>query len=76
MNLSTETTTVLNNLRKHIECEITAKDGSKWGSVYLDNGKPDGMSDKTFRAILATLSKAGYYKVVDGYAFGDVKLEN
>jgi len=49
--------------------------GDGWRSVYLDNARPSGMSDKTFRSHLATLAKAGLYRVVDGYAFGDVKME-
>jgi hypothetical protein len=46
-----------------------------FGMVYLDNARPAGMSDKTFRSCLAQLSKQGLYKVVDGYAFGKVKME-
>jgi hypothetical protein len=52
-------------------CEGNPSD--KWVHVYLDNAKPDGMSQTTFRAYLATLSKAGVYKPIDGYAWGDVK---
>lgn len=68
MNLSKETKEVLNALRANVES------GGEWGSVYLDNAHPAGMNDKQFRACLAVLSKAGLYRVVDGYAFGDVKM--
>jgi hypothetical protein len=46
-----------------------------WGTVYLDNARPSGMSDKSFRSYLAALSKEGLYKVVDGYAWGSVRME-
>jgi hypothetical protein len=49
-----------------------------WRDVYLDNAYAklkDAMSVKSFRSHLASLSKAGFYKVVDGYAFGAVKDE-
>lgn len=45
-----------------------------WKDIYLDNAIPTGMNDKVFRAALATLSKQGLYKVVDGYAWGRVKM--
>jgi hypothetical protein len=61
---------VLESLRKHVE---NSQDG--WGTVYLDNAKPDGMSSKSFRAYLSQLSKAGLYKPEDEFAFGSVKLE-
>lgn len=65
---------VLSNLRANTESTET-RDGVVWGSVYLDNARPSGMSDKVFRAALSQLAKAGLYKVIDGYAFGDVRLE-
>ena len=65
---------VLENLRANIESESTTADGHRWGCVYLDNARPKGMSANQFRAILAQLSKEGLYKVIDGYAFGDVRL--
>ena len=68
MGLGTETTKVLECLRKASE----ADDGDGWRTVYLDNARPAGMSDKSFRSYLAKLSQHGLYRVVDGYAFGSV----
>ena len=60
---------LLNNLRNSMEGNAT-KDG--FVMVYLDNAR-HGMNDKVFRANLAVLAKAGLYRVVDGYAWGEVK---
>jgi hypothetical protein len=60
---------VLKNLRAHMEGQAT-KDG--FVMVYLDNAR-HGMNDKEFRACLAQLSKQGKYRVVDAYAWGEVK---
>jgi len=65
---------VLEGLRANVENYSTTADGSRWGCVYLDNARPSGMSVASFRSCLAQLSKEGLYKVVDGYAFGDVKV--
>jgi hypothetical protein len=75
MNLSDATLSVLAALRAHAEsAEIVSLDGSRWRSVYLDNARPSDMNDKSFRAHLAVLSRAGFYSPFDGYAFGDVKM--
>lgn len=72
-NLSQDAQTVLNNLRNHSEgTTLTDKNGVKWVSVYLDNAR-HGMDKNKFRAQLAVLAKAGLYRVVDGYAWGDVR---
>jgi hypothetical protein len=73
----TKTEQVLQALREHYESDETGKDGSKWGLIYLDNAWAalEGMSANQFRSHLAQLSKQGLYKVVDGYAWGCVKLE-
>ena len=63
--------TVLCNLRKSAEDR-----SAQWSDVYLDNAIPVGMSDKSFRSCLASLSKSGVYKVIDGYAWGSVKMED
>ena len=60
---------LLKNLRNSMEGNAT-KDG--FVMVYLDNAR-HGMNDKVFRANLAVLSKLGLYRVVDGYAWGEVK---
>jgi hypothetical protein len=44
-----------------------------WLMVYLDNAKPAGMSYHAFAGHLGALEKAGLYRPVDGYAFGEVK---
>lgn len=66
-----KTDEVLAALRQHIE----SGDHPGWGMVYLDNARPAGMSERSFRSCLSELSKRGLYKVVDGYAWGEVKLE-
>lgn len=64
---------VLKALRANVESDW----GNGWGSVYLDSAKADlDIDTKSFRACLATLSKQGLYKVADGWAWGEVKLEN
>lgn len=69
--LSQDAATVLQNLRNHAEGGSTPN----WGMIYLDNARK-GMPTNTFRAQLAVLSKAGLYRVVDGWAWGEVKLED
>lgn len=71
MNLSPATAQVLAALRAN--AEGCTENG--WRNVYLDNALPAGMSDKSFRSHLAALSKVGLYRPIDGYAFGDVKVE-
>ncbi len=60
---------VLKSLRSKVEND----NGDGWGEVYLDNAR-NGMNDKVFRAALAQLSKQGLYQVIDGYAWGKVKI--
>ena len=68
--MNSNVATVLNNLRKFAEgCESNG-----WRDVYLDNARPEHMTDKTFRACLASLAKQGLYKPLDGYAFGMIKM--
>ena len=68
---------VLTALRNNWESTSTIND-EKWGSVYLDNARPDGMSNRTFGAVLGSLAKAGVYKHMQddrgGVFFGLVKL--
>lgn len=70
MGIGIETTKVLTALRQASETD----DGEGWRMVYLDNARPAGMSDKSFRSYLAKLSQHGLYRVIDGYAFGSVKM--
>lgn len=66
----TTTNQTLESLRKASESDA----GDGWRDVYLDNARPEGMNDKTFRSHLSALSKAGMYRPIDGYAFGAVKM--
>jgi len=72
MNIGPEATKVLTALRQASESD----DGDGWRTVYLDNARPDGMSDKSFRSYLAKLSQHGLYRVLEGYAFGSVRMDN
>lgn len=64
---------VLAHLRANKEYNET-RNGAEWGVVYLDNARPSDMNAPTFRAALSTLAKEGLYRVVDGFAWGEVKL--
>lgn len=67
-------TEVLERLRGESESESNG-----WGSVYLDNAIPRGMTRRTFAGVLSALEKDGLYKPVrnggdhDGI-FGKVKM--
>lgn len=65
----TKTEEILTALREGHESESA----EGWLMVYLDNVRPDGMSDKSFRSHLAALSKQGLYRPVDGWAWGEVR---
>jgi hypothetical protein len=69
-HLTVRTAAVLAALRSKAEGE--AVDGFKL--VYLDNAKPEGMSPTAFAGHLGALQKAGLYKVIDEYAWGNVKM--
>lgn len=71
----TTTERVLEFLRKNAEgSRMANKDGSIWADVYLDNARPEDLSVTAFRSCLSGLSKLGVYKVVDGWAWGSVKM--
>lgn len=65
---------LLNALRANAEGE-TDVDGFR--DVYLDNAFADmpGTKPQALAAFLGQLEKMGFYKVVDGYAWGRVKAE-
>jgi hypothetical protein len=72
---SSKAMTVLAALRSNIEgrSHATLIEGEFY-DVYLDNASADlGMSQYTFRSCLSVLAQKGFYKVVDGYAWGSVK---
>lgn len=61
---------VLQSLRANTEgCE-----SGGFKMVYLDNARLSDVSEYEFRSALAQLSKDGLYKVIDGYAFGEIKV--
>lgn len=66
---------VLQALRENIEgrSHNDLVDGEFY-DVYLDNAVPPGMSIYTFRSCLSVLAQKGFYKVIDGYAWGAVKF--
>lgn len=61
----------LASLRSNVESDHNLPG---FGTVYLDNARLPGQSDKQFRAHLSALSKRGDYKIIDGYAFGAVRM--
>lgn len=63
---------VLCNLRKYTESSYTEANGAEWGSVYLDNARPNGWPAHKFAAHLSDLSAKGFYRPQDDRWFGDV----
>ena len=69
------TKTVLEALRtSHEGSESHDADDQVWADVYLDNAKPAGMSGHSWAGHLAALKAEGFYKQLDGIAFGEVRL--
>jgi len=69
--MTSNMTAVLDALRA--ECENKELG---WADVYLDNAKallPE-MTTNSFRATLSALSARGFYRPIDSYAWGKVKL--
>jgi len=71
--LSAQATEILANLRKSVENTETRANGD-WGNVYLDNARPDGVSNRSFAGYLSALEKAGLYESQGDDFFGIVKL--
>jgi len=70
----TDAQKVLNALRA--SCE-DRNQNNEWNHVYLDNASAGlGMTATKFRAQLSVLSKQGLYQVVDGWAWGNVKMND
>lgn len=63
---------LLDALRQHAEGQNV--DG--WRSVYLDNARPSDFTPRQFAWHLSSLSHAGLYRPIDGFAFGSVKMED
>jgi hypothetical protein len=71
MKLGTRSETTLKALRDHAEGQCV--DG--WRDVYLDNACGD-LSANAFRGRLAKLSALGFYRPVDSWAWGQVRIED
>lgn len=73
---SSKSMTVLAALRAHIEGISRMREDlvdGEFYDVYLDNAVPPGMSYGSFRTCLSVLASRGFYRVIDGYAWGQVK---
>lgn len=73
-DLTAKETIALESLRRNMDSSTTLdSDGTTWHDVYLDNAKPFGWDGKTWSGVLGSLEKKGLYRVVDGFAWGEVK---
>jgi hypothetical protein len=70
--MTPKTHTVLTNLRSSAESIETRNDHSRWGSVYLDNAIPAGMSRRAFAGHLSALQTKGLYQPQGDDCFGYV----
>lgn len=73
--LSQTSETILKNLRRSVEGAELSADGKIWGSVYLDNAVPEGMSKPSFAGHLGALAEAGFYRPQGDGCFGLVLIE-
>jgi len=71
--LSTTAKLLLVTMRACVENENT-RDGVTWGTVYLDNARPDEMSAHEFAGYLSALTNADLYHSLNDDCFGLVKL--
>lgn len=58
-NLSLQAATLLSSLRSNVESGY-GPDG--FGTIYLDNSRPEGVSKHTFAGLLSALEGAGLYR--------------
>jgi hypothetical protein len=72
--LSTPALEVFDALQRSAESRDIHEDGTVWGSVYLDNARPAGMSPRSFAGILGRLQKAELYRRQDDRFFGFIRL--
>ena len=63
---------ILASLRRSAE----GVDEEGWGMVYLDNARPLDMKPLQFAGFLSALEQRHVYRVVDGYAWGQVKMQS
>jgi hypothetical protein len=74
MEAKTKSEIVLAALRANAESSFVHSNGGQWAQVYLDNARPTGMTNKSFRSCLAALSRRGLYISQGDDCFGDVRL--
>ncbi|MHA6643759.1 hypothetical protein [Mesorhizobium sp. A623] len=78
MKLNETAATVLTVLRETEYENSWTEDGHNWLEIYLDNARVDArvrhLKGRAWASALSVLSKAGLYKVDDGYAFGFVRM--
>ena len=75
-NLTEATAHVLEMLRVNSESTRTEKDGTRWGTVYLDNAVPHGWSKHQFAGHLSDLKANGLYCQTYYPEFGEILLED
>jgi hypothetical protein len=66
---------ILTALRKAAENYSIDMDGVRWGMVYLDNARPNGMSRHQFAGHLSALTDKDLYAPTSDRCFGEVKME-
>ena len=73
--MNANTSLVLAALIDNVEGDFHTSVPGQWGSVYLDNAKPHGMTRHQFAGHLGYLETLGLYRSQgDGY-FGAVRLD-
>jgi hypothetical protein len=73
--MNDKTQTILAALRSAVESIETEGDHGRWGSVYLDNIIPNGMSRHSFAGHLSALQSYGLYRSQGDDCFGLVRLD-
>lgn len=66
---------ILTSLRKAAESFSRDIDNVRWGMVYLENARPNGMSRHKFAGHLSALKAEGLYVPTYDASFGEVKME-
>lgn len=70
-SLTEKEAAILAALRAHVEAfEDTTE---LWGSVYIDNAKPENMPARSFAGVLSALERKGLYRPQGDDAFGYVR---
>ena len=76
MPLSAAASATLSALRAKANEYRIIRDGKEWGGVYLDNAIPqDKTTRRSLPGLLSALTKAGLYRQLDGYAWGEVLID-